>query len=152
MDEENNKSLNKGNVQYQKVRRFSSNEFWKNIGCLVSAPTFGLGGSRLWEKEEDIKISGKKRKRLSIRIKVDLYEVFLSKIIYCLLFYFKTVLTLFFFPARFLVSLSLGERSSESIGHKDLSQKRTRQHMNGGGKSCYSMDLIRHERIFLPIF
>ena len=71
-----------------------------------------LGGSRLWEKEEDIKLSGNKRKRHSIRIKVDLYEVCLSEIIYCLLFYFQTILTPFFFPARFLVSLSLGERSS----------------------------------------
>ena len=52
----------KGNVRYKKVRRFSSSEFWKNIGCLVSAPTFGLEGSRLWENEEEQKLSGKKRK------------------------------------------------------------------------------------------
>ena len=45
---DNGKALNKGNVRYLKVRRFSSNEFWNNIGCLVSDPTFGLGGSRLW--------------------------------------------------------------------------------------------------------
>ena len=134
MDEENVKSLVKSNLRYQKVRRFSSNEFWKNIGCLVSAPTFGLGGSRLWDKEEDINIIGKKRKRLSILIRVYLYEVCLSGIIYFLLFYFKTILTPFF--SRFLVSLSLGERSSESIGHKDLCWKRTREHMNGGGK-CF---------------
>ena len=51
VDEDNGKALGKGNVRYRKVRRFSRNEFWKNIGCLVSAPTFGLGGSRLWEKE-----------------------------------------------------------------------------------------------------
>ena len=44
VDEDNGKALNKGNVRYQKVRRFSSNGFWKNIGCLISAPTFGLGG------------------------------------------------------------------------------------------------------------
>ena len=44
VDEENGKSFNKGDVRYQKVCRFSSNEFWKNSGCLVSAPTFGLGG------------------------------------------------------------------------------------------------------------
>ena len=81
------KTLNKGNVLYQKVRRFSSNEFWENISCLVSDPTFGLGGLRLWEKEEEINLSGKKRKRLPIRIKVDLYEVFISYIIYCLLFF-----------------------------------------------------------------
>ena len=93
VDEDNGKALNKGNVWYQKVHQFSSNEFWKNIGCLVSAPTFGLGGSRLWEKEEDINLSRKNRKRRSIRIKVDFYEVCLSYIIYCLLFYFKTILT-----------------------------------------------------------
>ena len=48
VDEDNGKALNKCNVRYRKVRHFSSNEFWKNIGCLVSAPTFGIGGSRLW--------------------------------------------------------------------------------------------------------
>ena len=52
VDEENGKALNKGNVRYQMFCLFSSNEFWKNIGCLVSDPTFGLGGSMLWEKEE----------------------------------------------------------------------------------------------------
>ena len=36
--------MEKGNARYQKVLRFSSNEFWKNIGCLVSDPTFGIGG------------------------------------------------------------------------------------------------------------
>ena len=49
-DEENGKKLVKGNVRYRKVRLFSSNKFWKNIGSLVSDPTFGLGGSGLWEK------------------------------------------------------------------------------------------------------
>ena len=49
-DEENGKQLVKGNVRYRKVRRFSSCEFWNNIGCLVSAATFGLGGSRLGGK------------------------------------------------------------------------------------------------------
>ena len=63
VDEDNGKSFNKGNVRYRKICRFSSNEFWKNIGCLVSDPTFGIGGAILWEKEEDIQISGKKRKR-----------------------------------------------------------------------------------------
>ena len=74
-DEENGKALNKGNVRYRKVRCFSGNEFWKNIGCLVSAPTFGIGGSRLREKEEDLKLSGKNMKRRSIWVKVDFYEV-----------------------------------------------------------------------------
>ena len=78
MEEENGMQRVKGNVRYRKVCRFSICEFWKNIGCLVSAPIFGLGGSRLWEKEQ--KLSGNKRKRRSIRVKVDLYEV-------CFLFY-----------------------------------------------------------------
>ena len=134
VNEYNGKALNKGNVRYRKFRRLSTNEFWKNIGCLVSAPTFGIGGSRMWEKEDDIKISVNKRKRRSIFIKVDLYEVCLSVIIYCLLFYFKTILIPIFF-ARFLVSLSLGERSPESIGHKNLSWKRARQQINGGGET-----------------
>ena len=47
VDEENVKQGVKGNVRYRKVCRFSSCEFWTNIGCLVSAPTFGLGGLRL---------------------------------------------------------------------------------------------------------
>ena len=55
--EENGKMLNKGNVRYCKVHRFSSNEFWKNIGCLVSAHTFGIGGSRMWDKEEGLNLS-----------------------------------------------------------------------------------------------
>ena len=105
MDEENGKALVIGNGWYRKVCWFFSNEFWKNIGFLFSDLTFGLGGLRLWEKEEDIKISGNNRKRHSIRIKVDLYEVCLSKIIYCLLFYFMNILIPSFFPARFVVSL-----------------------------------------------
>ena len=47
VEEETWKVLGKVNVRYRKVCRLSRNEFWKNIGCLVSAPTFGLGGSRL---------------------------------------------------------------------------------------------------------
>ena len=35
VDEDNGKVLGKGNVRYRKNRRFSSNDFWKNIGCLV---------------------------------------------------------------------------------------------------------------------
>ena len=84
VDEDNGKALGKWNVRYRKFRWFSGNEFWENISFLVSDPTFGLGGLRLWEKEEEINLSGKKRKRRSIRIKVYLYEVCLSNIIYCL--------------------------------------------------------------------
>ena len=48
VDEENGISLNKVNVRYRKVRQFSINGFWKNIGCLVSASTFGIGELSLW--------------------------------------------------------------------------------------------------------
>ena len=72
----------------------------------------------LWGKEECINISGNKKKRYSIRIKSDLYEVCLSEIIYCLLFYFKTILIPFFPPARFVVSLSLGVITRSCV-HRD---------------------------------
>ena len=51
VDEENGKVLNKGNVWYRKVCRFSSNEFWRNIGFLISDPTFDFRGSMLWYKD-----------------------------------------------------------------------------------------------------
>ena len=35
-------------VQAWKFQRFSRNEFWRKIGCLVFAPTVFWGGSRLW--------------------------------------------------------------------------------------------------------
>ena len=98
MYEDNGKYVVMLNVRAWKVWQFSSNKFWKNIGCLVSAPTFGLGGSRLWEKEEAQEISGDKRKRHSIMMKVYLYEVCIYYIIYCLMFYFMTILKPFFSP------------------------------------------------------
>ena len=58
MYEYNGKALGMVNGRYRKVWRFSSNEFGKNIGCVVSAPNFGLGGLRLWEKGYSINISG----------------------------------------------------------------------------------------------
>ena len=51
LDEDNGKSSNKVNVQYLNFCRISNNRFWKNIGCLVSDPTFGLGGSSVWESQ-----------------------------------------------------------------------------------------------------
>ena len=52
----------------------------------------------MWDTEDTQKISGNKSKRRSIRMEVDFYEVFLSYIIYCLLFYIMTMLTQFFLP------------------------------------------------------
>ena len=76
VDKDNERRGNQDNGRFQKLRRFSRNEFWENIGCLLSEPTFGLGGSIMGQN--DLKISGKKRKRSLIRPKVDLYEVFAS--------------------------------------------------------------------------
>ena len=52
VDEDNVKAVRMMNVQYRKIWRFSRNEFWKNIGCLVSAPSLGLGGLNIWDKED----------------------------------------------------------------------------------------------------
>ena len=49
VDEDNGKTAVMVNGRYQNCCRFSSNEFWKNIGCIVSAPIFGLGKSRMWD-------------------------------------------------------------------------------------------------------
>ena len=76
-------------------------------------------------------VSGKKRNRCSICINVGLYEVFISCIIFCLIFYFITVLTTFFFI--FVASLSLRESSSEIIVQKYFSWNIIRPQMNGGG-------------------
>ena len=43
VDEDNGKASGKGNVRYRKVHRFSSNEFWKNIGCLFKLLPLVLG-------------------------------------------------------------------------------------------------------------
>ena len=64
VDEENGRGGAQYNGQFLKLRRFSRNKLWKNIGCLLSAPTVGLMGSRLWGKDK--KLSGKERKRSSI--------------------------------------------------------------------------------------
>ena len=48
MDEDNGKAMGIGNGRYQTFQRFSGNESWKNIGCLISDPTFGLGGLTMW--------------------------------------------------------------------------------------------------------
>ena len=53
-------------------------------------------------------MSGKKRKKRSIRLTVDFYNVCISYIICCLLVYIRTILTHFFTP---------GERSSGNICH-----------------------------------
>ena len=51
MDGNNGKAVGMVNGRALKIQRFSSNEFWKNIGCLVSDPTFGIGGYMMWDNE-----------------------------------------------------------------------------------------------------
>ena len=65
VDQDNGRGGTQENGQFWKLWRFSRNKFWKNIGCILSAPNFGLRGLRLWEKYP--KISGKKSKRYLIR-------------------------------------------------------------------------------------
>ena len=79
-------------------------------------------------------------------MKVNFYEVCLSYIIYCLIFYIIIILNVFLFD-RFMVSITIGERISGSIGHKDFSMKGTRNHVNGGGKGFLSLASMRHARI-----
>ena len=95
VDESNGKTVVMMNVWDQKAWRFSCNEFRNNIGFLASAPKFGLGGLRILEKEESQKRIVNKRKTFSCSVRVFLYEVCLSYIIYCLLFYIMTILTPF---------------------------------------------------------
>ena len=64
--EDNGESMAELKGQSDKVQRFSSNEFWNSIGFIISAPTFGIGISRLWEKEEAQNIRGKKVNRFLI--------------------------------------------------------------------------------------
>ena len=45
VNEENGRSM--GRRRIRKFWQFSRNEYWKSIGCLILAPSFGIGGSRL---------------------------------------------------------------------------------------------------------
>ena len=75
MNEDNGRYLGIEKERDRNNWQFSSNEFWKYIGYLVLAPTFYLGGSRLWDNQEAQKMSGNKINRKSIMVKVSLYEV-----------------------------------------------------------------------------
>ena len=48
VDEDTGKHVGIMNGTEYKIRRFLINKFWEKIGCLISAPTFGIGGLRLW--------------------------------------------------------------------------------------------------------
>ena len=88
----------------------------------------------MWDNEESKNISGNKSRKHSVRLRVDIYGVCLSYLIFYLIYDIVTILTPFF--ARFVTSLTPGARSSGIIGHQDLIQKRTSNKMNGLGKGC----------------
>ena len=73
VDEDNGGGGTQETGRFWKLWGFSRKELCKNIGYLLSAPTFCIGGLILWEK--DPQISGKKRKMSSIQSKVYLYEI-----------------------------------------------------------------------------
>ena len=50
VDEENGKAIGMVKIWDQKVHQLSSDVFWNTISCLVSSPTFCIGGLSLWEK------------------------------------------------------------------------------------------------------
>ena len=85
-DEKNGRAVGMVRGRDWKFWRFSSNEFWNNIHCIVSDPAFGIGWSRIWEKEEAHNIIGKKRNRFYMREKVDLFEVYVYPILFIVLF------------------------------------------------------------------
>ena len=87
MYENNDKDAGITNGWDIKVRLFSSSEFWKSIGFILLDPTFSLWVSMLWKKEEEQNISGNNRNISSIRMKVYFYEVCLSYIIYCIIYF-----------------------------------------------------------------
>ena len=58
VDKDNGRYLGMVKGMINKFWKFSSNEFWKNIGFLILDTTFGLGSLRIWEKGEEQNISG----------------------------------------------------------------------------------------------
>ena len=46
--EENRRGGTQENGRFRNLRLSSREKLWKNIGCLISAPNFGLGGEILW--------------------------------------------------------------------------------------------------------
>ena len=147
VDEENGKAVGVVKVRPRRDWPFSINEFWKNIGCLISASTFGIGGSRIWDKEESHKIGEMKINRLLIMVKVNFYAFCVYHILFKVLF---IILLLYWHPffSPYLWHISHhGETSSGGVGQNDSILKRTRNLMNGGGQGYWSIDSMRHARI-----
>ena len=133
VDEENGRGGTQDNGRFRKLQWFSRNQLWKNIGCILSAPNFGLGGLRLWERDPNIIV--KKKKRYLIQLKVDLYEVCAS-LFRILSYYYYFYTDTSFNSARCVAFITLWERSLGSIGQDNLSRSYTRRKISGGGKGC----------------
>ena len=112
---------------------FQGTKVWNNIGCLLSAPTFGLRGLRLYNRDPNIIV--KKRKISLIQLKVDLYEVCAS-LFQILSYYYYFCTDTSFTSARFVASITLGERSLGSIDQEALKHRYTRSNMSGLGQGC----------------
>ena len=54
LDEGNGKAMGMVKVSIGIFWKFQSSTFWKKFAFLASAPTFGLGKSRLWYKDEEL--------------------------------------------------------------------------------------------------
>ena len=59
VNNDNGRAVGMVKVSIRGVWRFPSNKFWNIVGCLISAPNFGIGVSILWEKKEEQNISEK---------------------------------------------------------------------------------------------
>ena len=72
MNEGNESPIEK--LRIRKVWIFSRNDIWKNIGCIVQAPKLFFWLTKLWYKEEDIYLNGKKKYIVDIWMNIVLYE------------------------------------------------------------------------------
>ena len=127
VDKDNERAVGMEKVRDWKVLQFSRNAFWKNIGCLVLDPNFCLGRSVYQQTRRNKSL--KKRKIISIRV-----EVYVLLYIYIYILYYNYTNIHSF--SGCVASITPGERSSGSIGHKDLSHKRKSNTINGGGQGC----------------
>ena len=66
----------------EKFVGFPAMNFGRTLVVSFQLLSLVLGGSRLWEKQEGLKLIGRKRNRHSIRVKIDFYEVCISYFIY----------------------------------------------------------------------
>ena len=86
VDQDNGISVGMVKGRTWKVWRFSINEFWRDIDCLVLDTTFGLGGLRICDMEEIQEIILNKRNICYIRVKFNFYKVCVYSILFIVFF------------------------------------------------------------------